>query len=371
MSSTVNLGRIFGIQFRLHFSWFIIFALVTAFLSWQVFPPALSGQSQLAYWTMGAVTSLLFFASVVAHELAHGLVGRANGITIKSITLFIFGGAAHMTREPSQAAQELRMAIAGPVSSLVIAGLFWAASNTFNGTSPQLALMALWLAQINLVLAVFNLFPGFPLDGGRILRAIVWRFSGYKKATRIATQAGRVVGYLFVLGGVAIIIVDQNWLSGVWLGLIGLFLESTARASYKQAMLQQVLQGMTAAEVMLSGCRRVPRETTVSELATEYGDSDERCFIVADEGRAEGIITLHNIASVAKSEKDSTRLGQIARPLETLPTARLGDDVLGIVQHMNESGHDEVAVMEQDGLVGLITMDSLIELVNRHPDFKT
>lgn len=372
MSSTVNLGRIFGIQFRLHFSWFIIFTLVTVFLSWQVFPPALLEQSQLVYWTMGAVTSLLFFASVVAHELAHSLVGRANGITIKSITLFIFGGAAHMTREPSQAVQELRMAVAGPISSLVMAGLFWMVWNTFSSTSPQLALMALWLAQINLVLAVFNLFPGFPLDGGRVLRALIWHFSGsYKKATRIATQAGRVVGYLFVFGGVTLIVFYQEWLSGVWLGLIGLFLESTARASYKQAMLQQVLQGMTAGEVMLSDCRRVSAETTVSQLAMKYGGSDAGCFIVAGEGRAEGIITLHNIASVAMSVRDSTRLEEIARPLEKLPAVSPGDDVLGIVQNMNEAGHDEVAVMDGDGLVGLITLDSLIELVNRHPDFKS
>jgi Zn-dependent protease len=371
MSSTVNLGSIFGIQFRLHFSWFIIFTLVTVFLSWQVFPPALPEQSQLAYWTMGAITSLLFFASVVAHELAHSLVGRANGLTIKSITLFIFGGAAHMTREPSQAAQELRMAVAGPVSSLVMAGLFWFASNSFSNASPQVALMALWLAQINLVLAAFNLFPGFPLDGGRILRSLVWRVSGnYKKATRIATLAGRVVGYLFLLGGATIIIMYQEWLSGVWLGLIGLFLESTARASYRQAMLQQVLRGMTAGEVMLSECRRVPAETTVSQLAQEYGGSDEACFIVTTEGGAEGITTLHNILSVAKSEKDSTRLSEIARPLEKLPTARAGDDVLGIVQHMNETGHDEVAVMDQDRLAGLITLEGLIKLVNSHPDFK-
>jgi CBS domain-containing protein len=232
--------------------------------------------------------------------------------------------------------------------------------------------MALWLAQINLVLAVFNLFPGFPLDGGRVLRALVWHISGsYKKATRVATQAGRVVGYLFVLGGVTIIVFYQGWLSGVWLGLIGLFLESTARASYRQAMLQQVLRGMTAGEVMLSECRRVSGETTVSQLALEYGDSVEECFIVSGEGRAEGITTLHNIVSVAKSEKDSTRLSEIARSLEKLPTARLGDDVLGIVQHMNETGEDEVAVMDGEGLAGLITLDSLIKLVNRHPDFKT
>jgi CBS domain-containing protein len=136
-------------------------------------------------------------------------------------------------------------------------------------------------------------------------------------------------------------------------------------------MLQQVLRGMTAGEVMLSECRRVSGETTVSQLALEYGDSVEECFIVSGEGRAEGITTLHNIVSVAKSEKDSTRLSEIARSLEKLPTARLGDDVLGIVQHMNETGEDEVAVMDGEGLAGLITLDSLIKLVNRHPDFKT
>jgi len=231
MGKAFNLGKLFGIQFRLHFTWFIIFILVTVLL---VYPD----YSQWFYWIVGIITSLLFFASVVAHELAHSLVGRANDIPIESITLFIFGGVAQMTREATRPGAELKMAAAGPICSLVIGGLF-ALIWLFMPNLPQpIGIMILWLAVMNSILAAFNLIPGFPLDGGRVFRSLLWHFTGsYSRSSRIAMRVGQGIGYLFILGGISIIFLHPfglSWFEGIWIAFIGWFLQSAASASYRQ-----------------------------------------------------------------------------------------------------------------------------------------
>jgi len=232
MGRAFSLGKVFGIEFRLHYTWFVIFILVTVSL---VFPHWLSP----LYWIMAIAASLLFFASVLAHELAHSLVGRANGIPVKSITLFIFGGVALMTREATRPNAELKMAAAGPACSLAIGGLFALIWLVTRGVATSVAEMAGWLAVINIALAVFNMIPGFPLDGGRIFRAILWRATGnYQRSTLLATWVGRGVAYLFILGGILIILLHPfglSWFDGVWLAFIGWFLGNAASASYRQA----------------------------------------------------------------------------------------------------------------------------------------
>ncbi|MDP7286290.1 MAG: site-2 protease family protein, partial [Dehalococcoidales bacterium] len=272
MGGAFNLGKIFGIQFRLHYSWFFVFGLITVSLAWQYFPFIYPGWGSGTYWAVGIVASLLFFTSVVAHELAHSLVGRANGIPVKSITLFIFGGVAHMTREAARYGAEFRMAVAGPVASLLIGGLFFLLHLLLGDMSELIAAMAFWLATINVVLAVFNLIPGFPLDGGRVFRSLLWRFSGdYQRATQIATRVGRGVGYAFILGGISMIFLfPQQWFSGLWLALIGWFLSSVASASYRRARWQEALRRLTAAEAMTSGCPVVSSEVMVGRLVQEY-----------------------------------------------------------------------------------------------------
>ncbi len=237
MGGAFSLGKIFGIQFRIHYSWFVIFVLITVSLSWQYFPYTYPEWSEPTYWLTGTATSLLFFTSVLAHELSHSLVGRANGIPVRSITLFLFGGVAHMTREATRHGAELRMALAGPVASLVIGGIFFLFHLLLQNIIEPVAALAFWLAQINVVLAIFNLIPGFPLDGGRVFRSLLWRFTGnYQRATRIAVEVGRGVGYLFVAGGIVLMFLyPGNWFNGLWLAFIGLFLTYVATASYRQA----------------------------------------------------------------------------------------------------------------------------------------
>jgi len=224
--------------------------------------------SQLLSWVTGISTSLLFFASVVAHELAHSLVGRAQGIPIRSITLFIFGGVAHMTREATRAGAELKMAAAGPACSLAIGGLFGLLWFLTQGILEPMATMALWLAQVNVLLAAFNLIPGFPLDGGRVFRSILWRSTGnYGRSTRIATRVGQGVGYLFILGGILIIfLLPQAWFSGLWLAFIGWFLDNAASASYRQAQWREALHGFTAADVMTSDYAVAPSSIRWSNI---------------------------------------------------------------------------------------------------------
>lgn len=231
MGKTITIGRLFGIQFRLHFTWFIIFILLTGILVYPDF-------SHLSRWVIGIATSLLFFSSVIAHELAHSLVGRANGIPISSITLFIFGGIAQMTREATRPGAEFKMAIAGPLTSLalgIIFGVIWLLVRENGG--PFSAVVS-WLAIMNLMLAAFNLIPGFPLDGGRVFRSLLWHFTGnFNRASRIATRVGQGFGYMFILVGILVIVLQPmefTWFDGLWIAAIGWFLESAASESYKQ-----------------------------------------------------------------------------------------------------------------------------------------
>ncbi len=249
MGNALNLGKLFGIQFRLHFSWFIIFILVTASL---VYPD----YSKWFYWIIGIITSLLFFASVVAHELAHSLVGRANGIPIESITLFIFGGIAQMTKEVTRPGAELKMAAAGPICSLVIGGFFGFLWLLLPSIPEPIATMIPWLAVMNGGLAAFNLIPGFPLDGGRVFRSLLWHATeNYSHSTRIATRVGQGVGYLFILGGISIIFLriflrpfGLSWFDGIWISFIGWFLASAASASYRQLRRQEISHNFTTSE---------------------------------------------------------------------------------------------------------------------------
>ena len=366
MGGAFNLGKIFGIQFRLHYTWFIIFVLITGSLSWQYFPLVYPDWNTLTYWVMGIVTSLLFFTSVVAHELAHSLVGRANGIPVKSITLFIFGGVAHMTREAARHDAELKMAVAGPISSLAIGGVFFLLHLLLQGLSEPIAAMAFWLAQINVALAVFNLIPGFPLDGGRVFRALLWRFSGdYKRSTRIATRVGRGVGYLFILGGLLIIfLLPQQWFSGLWLAFIGWFLDNTASASYRQAQWQEALQGLTASEMMTSDCPVVPSNITISNLVQDYiFTSGHGYFLVTDESELKGILTLRNIKSVAQPNWEVTQVKDVMTPVEKLKIAYPDQDVLSVLEQMDEGNINQMPVVSEGRVIGLITRDNLIRLL--------
>lgn len=358
MDSAFKLGKFLGIDFRVHFSWFLIFILMTLFLAQDVFPGAVRGESNLSYWLMGTGTVFLFFVSVLGHELGHTLTARSAGIPVGGITLFLFGGAAQMNREPASAGVELKMALSGPLVSLFLAGLFWMLYQTFLGPLNPLAAMSLWLSQINLIVAGFNLLPGFPLDGGRVLRALWWRIAGdYLQATRIAVACGRITGLAIAAAGIFILIQNGDWLAGVWLILIGAYLEYSARLSLRQFHLQQLMKGRKVSEVMETRCREVPPETPVSESLGKF--AQERCLLV-NLGDKQGVVFTPTLAV----HSGSTRLNRIAFPVDAAIQISPNDDLLALAQQMNETGRD-YAVVKQDGqTVGFVFLDALIELVN-------
>jgi Zn-dependent protease/predicted transcriptional regulator len=361
MGGSFNLGKLFGIQVRLHYTWFIIFMLVTISLvdpNW----------SQWLSWVIGIITSLLFFASVLAHELAHSLVGRVNGVPIKSITLFIFGGVAQMTKEATKASAELKMAAAGPTCSLAIGGLFGLIWLLTKGITSSVAEMASWLAIINVALAAFNLIPGFPLDGGRVFRSLVWRFSGnYKRSTRIATWLGRGVAYAFILSGILIVFLHPfglSWFDGVWIAFIGWFLQSAASASYRQAEQREALRGLTASQVMASNFIIVPPNITVNQLVWGYVlPTGHHLFMVTDEGRFKGILTLHNIKTVPQSDWDMTQVEKIMVPADQLKVASPDQDALSVMEQMDENDINQMPVANEDRVIGLITRDNLVRFL--------
>jgi Zn-dependent protease/CBS domain-containing protein len=358
MNGAFNLGKVFGIQLRLHYSWFIIFALLTFALVAPYF-------SSWFWWVMGITTCLLFFGSVIAHELAHSLVGRANGIPIKSITLFIFGGIAQMTKEATRPGAELKMAAAGPACSAVIGGLFMLISHLNPGMPEPVASMVQWLAFMNLALAAFNMIPGFPLDGGRVFRSVLWRFTGdYKRSTRIATQVGQGVGYTFIAGGIVIVFLQPfnlSWFSGVWIAFIGWFIRNAATSSYRQAQWREDLRRFTAAQVVTTNCPVVPSDVTLNQVIQEYIiPSGCRLFMVADGGRFGGVLSLQNIKSVSQQKWGVTQVKEVMTPIDKLPVAHLGQDALSILEQMDESGTNQVSVVSEGKVVGLIDRDDLI-----------
>ncbi|MBI4186043.1 MAG: site-2 protease family protein [Chloroflexi bacterium] len=363
MDSGFNLGRLFGIQFRIHFTWFAIFALVVASLSWQVFPADYPFRPWWLYWAMGIITSVLFFGSVLAHELTHSLVAKAHGIPVKSITLFIFGGVAQITKEAARPGAEFRIAIVGPACSLVIGALFgllWLA--TQHGPA---AVMAFRLAYINVTLAVFNLLPGFPLDGGRVLRSILWRTTGnYGRATKIAVLAGRSVGYFFIAAGIAIMFLLGEWLSGLWLAFIGWFLENVASSSYRQTRWQEAFRRFTASQVMTPDGPAVPPDTTISRLVQEHvlaGGHD--FFLVGSEGRLMGALTLRNIKSVPQRDWDATRVKDILTPIDKLAVARYDQDLVSILEQMSADDLDYMPVVSEGRVIGVIARHNLMRFI--------
>lgn len=368
MNGAFNLGKIFGIQFRLHYTWFIIFSYVTVSLAWLVFPTDYPDWNPALYWLVGIVTSVLFFGSILVHELSHSLVGRANDIPIRSITLFIFGGVAQMTREARSAGAELKMAVAGPASSLVLAGLFYALSFLTPDPFTPLAAVALELTFINVALATFNLLPGFPLDGGRVFRSILWYATGnYQRATRIATRVGEGMGYLFILGGIIVAVLQPlglDWFNGVWLAFIGWFLKSTASANYRQSQWWSALQGLTAAQLMTMDYPVVPSDTTVQQLVQDHvvtGGSDY--FYVTDGDRVVGVLALHNIKSIPRMRWTTVPLKDVMTPLANLKKVHPAESAVNLLQQMNADRTDQLVVVQEDRMVGLITRDHLMKVL--------
>jgi Zn-dependent protease/CBS domain-containing protein len=375
MRSGFRIGRLFGINIYVDWSWLLIFFLVTWNLATsftQVHPtwaPAL-------IWGVAIVAALLFFTSVLAHELAHSVVAQMQDIPVRNITLFLFGGVSNIQQEPKSPRAEFLMAIVGPFTSIVLGIVFLLAAGAAGGlppnaaTDPSAALagldpittILLWLGPVNILLGLFNLIPGFPLDGGRVLRAALWAVTGsFRTATRWASGVGQVVAWLLILTGIATIFGVQvpffgsGFVGGLWLAFIGWFLSSAAIQSEQQLILHDVLEGVPASRLMRSNVPTVPPTISVAELVHHYVmGTDERAFPVMDGDRLVGLITLEDIRKVAREAWDTTSANAIMTPAEELTSVTPQTDAAEALDKLQQRDVRQLPVVSEGHLVGMV-----------------
>jgi len=311
---SLKIGRFFGIPLEVNVTWVIIFVLVAASLAFSTFPAAFSGWGTAGYVIAGILTSLAFFASIVLHEISHSLVAKAGGVGIERVTLFMFGGVSQMSEEPKTPGGEFLMAIAGPAASLLLAAVFFVAE---IGTRMAGAASWVWgplgyLAQINLVIAVFNLLPGFPLDGGRVLRSIIWGVShDLLKATRVSARAGQFIGYSMVALGVFGVL--RGTLDFVWLGLIGWFIATLADGAYRQQLVRSQLEGVPVSAVMSPTPVIAPGEISLEQLAHDYflGGRHTRYPVMLN-GQIVGLVSLSQVKAIPRDRWATIRVAEAA-----------------------------------------------------------
>jgi Zn-dependent protease/predicted transcriptional regulator len=361
-----RVGRIAGIEVRVDSSWAVIALLITysMYLRISFLYRDLSGGGAVALAILSAV---LFFGSVLVHELAHALVSQARGIRVQDITLFLFGGATRARVESRGPGDEFLIAVVGPLTSLLLAGLFGAVNLAGGDVLPRpLAGTFGYLAWVNLVLAVFNLVPGFPLDGGRLLRSAVWKATGnLGRATRVASLAGQAVGWLLVAAGV-VSLLGGNLAGGIWFAFIGWFLVQAARSSYQELQLRHMLRGVEAEDVMAGNLVRIPPELSLQDAVDDYFMRyDHGAFPVDEHGRTIGLLTLRGVRRVPREQWPTRRVREHMVPLGdqvvVAPDARM-DGVLG---KLEDSEAGRVLVVEDGEVVGIITPSDLTRWLRR------
>lgn len=363
IAQSVHVTTIRGIRVGVHYSWLIIFFLVTFSLTGQ-FAVEHPGWSLSERVTLAVATSLLFFGCILLHELAHSVVAQAKGIPVRSITLFIFGGVAQIGREPERPLTEFLIAIAGPIASFLLALGFYLLARLAGEQALHLAALADWLASINFAIAMFNLLPGFPLDGGRVFRAVVWAVTGsFTKATRIASRSGQAVGFAFIMGGTAIAFTG-NWVNGLWLAFIGWFLLDAAQQSGLQVVMRSALAGLVAQDVMTRDCPTVSGRLSLAELVEDYFlKTGERCFVVSDNGRLDGLITLHQVKTIPRDRWEHTTLSSAMTPLARLHLVTPETPILKVLEVMEAGDVNQVPVVTGNRLLGMISREHLLSVL--------
>ncbi len=361
--NVIPLGRVLGIPIGLDYSWFLIFGLLTWSLAVSYFPREFREWPAALYWLTGGMTAIMLFVSVLLHELGHSIVAQGFRVPVRRITLFIFGGVAEIGAEPPSALGEVLIAIAGPIVSGVLAVFFTIAKPAAAGSEPIWA-MAKYLAYINLALAVFNLIPGFPLDGGRVFRAIVWGVTrNFRRATVVAANVGRFFGLLFIFAGVWRVF-QGDFANGLWIAFIGWFLDSAATGQVHQVQFQGLLAGHTVSQAMGRRCTAVPADLTLLRLVEDHIlTSGQRCFLVKRGEDTVGLMTLHRIKEVPQAEWSVTTAAQVMVPLERLKVTQPTAGLWTALQLMDRDGVNQVPVIDQGRVVGMLTREDVISFL--------
>lgn len=379
----VELGRIWGITVTLDWSLLIIFGLITLGLAAGPLPAWHPDWGAAMVLVTAASAAALFIASVLAHELSHAVVGRRLGIEVKRITLFVFGGMAHMEEEPRAWRAELAMAIAGPLMSLILgltclylAGLI-AGPIALDPDDPAAALsqlgplttILLWLGPVNLLLAIFNMVPGFPLDGGRVLRALLWGATGdLLQATRWAAAAGQAFGWLLIFSGIAMIfgmrvpIFGTGLIAGLWIAVIGWFLNNAAAMSYQRVFVEEGLHDVAVAQVMHRDFVEVAADETVEDFVERHllGHS-QRAFPVSIDGFLQGLVCFEDVRRLPRERRAETRIGEIMTPFERLQTLAPGARASDAIGLLATHRFNQLPVVEGRRMVGLVTREDILK----------
>src|SRR6266511_691654 len=363
---SLQLGAIRGIPIRIHFTWLMIFGLLSWSLASGYFPQRYPDLPISAYWIKGIVAALFLFGSVLVHELMHAITAQQLRVPMGGITLFALGGVSEMKGEPPSPSAEFLIAIVGPLASLVLAGLFWVLWRALETEGPNVtfAAIAFYLVSLNLVVAIFNLLPAFPLDGGRVLRSIIWAVTGnLKKATYLATRIGRGFAYLLITLGAVSLFAGAGF-QGVWMAVIGFFLLQGAEASYTQVVLKEALAGIAVRDIMVKDVATVPPTLSVTDLIHHhflvhgYGG-----FPVVENGRVLGIVSLSDVKRVAPAAHSRVSVREVMRPLDDRLTIAPEEDVSVALQRMAEEGLGRLIVMERGRMRGLVTKTGLSRVI--------
>jgi Zn-dependent protease/predicted transcriptional regulator len=364
----IKLFRLLGFEVRIDWSWIIIAILIAWSLSKGLFPSYYKNLSAQTYWWMGIIGALGLFLSIIAHEFSHSLVARKYGLPMKGITLFIFGGVAEMEEEPASAKVEFMMAIAGPLSSIIIALVFYGVYSLGKqgGLAEPVNGVIGYLAMINALLAGFNLLPAFPLDGGRVLRSILW---GVKKnlrwATYISSRIGSGFGILLIILGV-IQVFRGNFIGGMWWFLIGMFLQGAAKASYQQLVTRKALEGEPIRRFMKTDPVTVSPSVSLEQLVEDYVYKYHfKMFpVVEDSDRLLGCVTTKQVKEIPREDWNRKTVGEVASQCSPENTIEPQADAMKAISIMNRTGNSRLMVVEGGHLVGIIALKDLLELLS-------
>jgi Zn-dependent protease/CBS domain-containing protein len=369
IGSVASLGRILGVRIRLHYTWSVAFALITAAVVTQ-FPEAYPLWQRII---LGIVTSLLFFVSVSVRELALSFLTIRRGIPLKRVTLFVFGGAPQIAVEATSPILELLLGATGLLTTLIIAGILYLANLILIiAGSVLITGIVQWLYFIIFMLFLFHVIPGFPLDGGRVLRALLWRTTGdYNRATHVASWTGRGIGLLFIVGGILVLIIARQWFNGILLLFIGWILQSAAAQGHRQAVIRSALQGTTAQDIMTKEYPSITQQLSLGQLVRDYIlVTGWRYFFVVDGAKLRGIVTMRNIKKIPKKRWDSTRIGEIMTPASKLKTAHPKQPAASLLEQMDELRINQIPVLARDEIIGVVARDSLTRLVKTRAELR-
>ncbi len=369
MPGSFRIGRIAGIDIYIHVSWLIIIVLLTWSLATGWFAVLYPGWSTVTYWVVSLIAALLLFLAVLVHELAHSVVARARGLPVKNITLYIFGGVSNLEQEPQTPGVEFQMAFVGPLTSLLIGGVAYLLLLALGKNTSPLAAILGYLAVMNVLLGIFNLIPGFPLDGGRVLRSIVWKLSGsLRTGTRVTTIVGEVIAYLLILLGIWFFF-GGNLLDGIWLGFIGWFLLSAAQSANSQSMLQSMFKGVTVGEVMNPSPVTVPANISLQKLVDDYFlPRGLRSAMVTQLDQLAGLITLADIRSTPREQWNEVPVGHAMIPVDRLHVVSPQQSLNDVLPLMAGRDVNQLPVVQDGRLVGVLSRDAIVHYLEVRRD---